>query len=554
MKWAVLSGGKLTSLTPERIVEVLLQNRGVTSPKLTREFLHPTKPDLITLAQVGLSSVQMAKVIDRLRQARKSGEGVVVFGDYDADGICATAIAWEALNAAGLSVLPFIPDRFSQGYGLNAETLAEMKSKDPNLSLVVTVDNGIVANEAVEAANSLGIDVILTDHHQVGKTKPKTKYIIHTTQVGGAGVAWFLAREIRKAFKVPKSRLGLGDGLDLAAIGTVADILPLTGANRSIVKYGLETINTTKRPGLAQIISEAGRLKGEISTYELGFVIAPRINAMGRLAHGIDALRALCTRDRSRARQLATLLGKTNQERQDIVEKVVSHAKELAKHKKWPGAVLVADASYHEGVIGLAAARLVQEYYRPAIVFSLGKEKSKASARSVEGFNIIQAIHKFDHLLEGGGGHPMAAGFNIATANVKKFINEFSKYSASNLTKSILTRQLRVDMEVDFAALTKDLYAALAQFAPTGLANPAPTFLTRGVDVLEAKKVGRTGDHLKLTLSQADKIFKAIAFGIGQNTKIIGGSTVDIVYTLEENEWNGRKSLELRVKDIVNLP
>lgn len=549
MKWTVLAKDAKSN-SPQEIVGLLLKNRGITSKKQVAEFLHPTKPNDISLSAVGLSQTQMTKAIERIKRAKKVGESVIVFGDYDADGICATAIAWEALNSAGLDVLPFIPDRFSQGYGLNGETLAQLKAKDPNLGLVMTVDNGIVADDAVAVANELGLDVILTDHHQVGKTKPKTKYIIHTTQIGGAGVAWFVAREIRKAFKVTTSKNKLGDGLDLAAIGTVADILPLTGANRSIVKYGLDAINATKRTGLSHIISESGRVKGEITTYDLGFVIAPRINAMGRLAHGIEALRALCTTNSSRARELATLLGKTNQERQDVVEQVIVNAKDQAKNKKWVGAVLVGDESYHEGVIGLAAARLAQEYYRPAIVFSLGKEKSKASARSIEGFNIIQAIHRFDHLLDGGGGHPMAAGFNIATANVKRFIQEFGKYSASKLTKAMLTRQLRIDLEVKLSDLTPKLYSELAQFAPTGLGNPTPTFASRGIDVLEAKKVGRTGDHLKLTLSQGEKVFKAIAFGYGKESKITASSNVDVAYTLEENEWNGRKSLELRIKDI----
>ena len=442
----------------------------------------------------------------------------------------------------GLNVLPHIPERFSEGYGLNIESIKTLKEKNPDLGLIITVDHGIVALSQVEFARSLGIDVIITDHHETGKKLPKPLALVHTTKIGGAALAWILAREVKSS----------SQALELAGIGTIADQLPLLGPNRSFAKWGLKALNETQRFGLNALFEQAGIAKGEIGSYQVGFIIAPRINAMGRVLHAIDSLRLLCTKNRGRARDLAALLNRTNLERQRIVEEVVLHARGSVSQGK--GIIVLAHESYHEGVIGLAAARLVEEFYRPAIVISKKGQVAKASARSIAGFNIIQTIRKLDKLLIEGGGHPMAAGFSIESGRIDEFRRRINKISSVLLTDEILTKKLRIDMEISFEEINEELLKLTRLFGPTGLGNPAPTFVTRGVLVVDARVVGREATHLKLKLGKGEKILEAIAFGMGSLCKRLSPSSkVDIAYALEENTYNGRSSLQLAIKDIKIL-
>ena len=450
IRWEIAKKGKV-----EDITSVLLRNRGIKSQKDKKEFFNPTAPDKISLKSLGLSQKEINKAIKRIKTAKQKKEKVIVYGDYDADGICGTAILWEALYGLGLNVLPYIPERFSEGYGLNSESIKKLKSKDPDLSLIITVDHGIVADKKVDIARELGIDVIITDHHQPGKTVPKSFATVHTTKIGGAAVAWILSRE-----------LGKKSGLELAAVGTIADQLPLIGANRSFAKYGLEVLNKTKREGLLALFEEAAIKSGEIGPYEVGFLIAPRINATGRLTHAIDSLRLLCTKDKYRAKVLAGEIGRTNAQRQKIVEEVVLHARERLKDGVKDNVIILAHESYHEGVIGLAAAKLVEEFYRPAIVLSKKGKIAKASARSISGFNIIEAIRKLEGLYLEGGGHPMAAGFSISTVKIAKFTKGINKIAAQELTPEILSRRLKIDAEVHFNQLNQELFAKIRKFEP----------------------------------------------------------------------------------------
>ncbi len=534
-KWEILSKGKITD-----IVKVLLKNRGVKTEKQKKEFLNPTLPNKLTLKELKISEPGVKKSILRVKKAIKDKEKIIVYGDYDADGICATAILWEALNSLKANALPYIPERFSEGYGLNSESVEKLKEEHPDLGLIITVDNGIVARRQVEKIKKLGIDVIITDHHQKGKKIPKAHSIIHTTEIGGAGIAWIFARE-----------LGKTDGLDLAAIGTVADQLPLVGPNRSLVKYGLKALNKTKRPGLLALFEKTAITKGSIGTYQIGFIIAPRINATGRLKHGIDSLRLLCTLDGKRANELALYLGKVNTERQKIVENVVLHAGGRADNKEWRGIILLSHESYHEGVVGLAASRLVGRFYRPAIVISQGTKLSKASARSIPGFNIIKVIRELEDMIIDGGGHPMAAGFSIETKKIKEFSKKLEEISIPLLTDELLTRKLKIDMEADFSQLNWKLLKVISLFEPTGINNSTPLFVTKGISVLNARQVGADGKHLKLTLENKGKVFDAIAFGFGNlSSELSPGESIDAVYVFEENVWNGNKNLQLKIRDI----
>lgn len=532
------------------LVRILLKARDLRTKIEINDFFHPKDPLDIKLSEIGLKNEDVKKCVARIKKALEKKEKVIIYGDYDADGITATAVLWETLYKLGLDVMPHIPERFSEGYGLNTNSVKALKKKHPNLSLLITVDNGIVAHEAVGVAKKLGIDVIVTDHHQKDKKKVATKYVIHTTEIGGAGISWFLAREVERM---------LGEGsmlskktLELAAIGTISDQIPLLGPNRSLVKYGLESLKKTSRAGLLSLFESAGVEKESVGIYDVNFIIAPRINAMGRLQHGLDSLRLLCTTDVGKADVLSKTLGQVNSDRRKIVEEVSTHAKGMVRKKD--SVIIVFDESYHEGVVGLAASSLVKEFWRPSIVLSVKGDTAKASGRSIPGFNLIEAIRKFDNLIEGGGGHPMAVGFSIKTKNIEKFQKVMNDYAKKMLTEEVLNKSTKVDVEIDFDLINIKLWSFLRNFEPSGIGNPRPVFLTREVDVVESRLVGKTKSHLKLKLGKSPAMIDAIGFGLGEEFgELKKGDGVDVVYTIDENVWNGRKSLQLKVKQMVLL-
>ena len=556
----------------KEIVRVLLENRKIKTEKEKKEFFNPTPPEKLSVKSLSISQNEINKAIKRIKKALKTKEKVIVYGDYDADGICGTAILWETLYSLGLNVLPYIPERFTEGYGLNAESIKNLKLQDPNLKLIITVDHGIVARKKVDVARELGIDVIITDHHEPhtaltssrglrprvggasmrgkpGYIYPKALAIVHTQKISGSAVAWILSREIAKKFN--HQPWAISCQLELAAIGTIADQLPLVGPNRAFAKYGLLALQKTKRAGLKALFEKAVIVPEDIGPYEVGFLIAPRLNAMGRLEHAMQSLRLLCTKDGGRATKLANDLNRVNLERQKIVDEVVAHARKKVSQKTLDKIIVLAHSSYHEGVIGLAAGKLVEEFYRPAIVFSEKKEISKASARSISGFNIIEAIRQLEDLYIEGGGHPMAAGFSIKTALIGKFSKRLNEIAKPLLTDEILNKTLKIDLEVHFNQLNRELLDLIESFEPTGLGNPAPTFATKDVLVEDVRAVGRGGKHLKLKLGQNSCVFDAIAFGVGELFgSIARDSKIDIAYALEENTWNGNKKIQLKIRDI----
>jgi single-stranded-DNA-specific exonuclease len=561
-RWDLLnkSNDQKSKLKSENIIKVLLENRKIRINKEKKEFFKPTSPEKLSITNLGLSEREIDRAIKRLRNAKRNKEKIIIYGDYDTDGITGTAIMWENLYSLGFDVLPYIPERFSEGYGLNAESIKKLNrsySKDgtSKLKLIITVDNGIVASSAIDVTRKLGIDVIITDHHQRGKIVPKAYSIIHSEKICGSAIAWIFSREIKRKLKSQNSKT-LTQGLELAAIGTVADQMPLVGVNRSFAKVGIEKLRNTKRLGLLELFKVAGIKRDSsgwvIGTYEINFMIAPRINAMGRLKHAIDSLRLLCTNDVDRARHLSDKLNRTNQERQRIVEEVLIHARKEVLRETGIGSVLIlAHESYHEGVIGLAAGKLVEEFYRPSIVLSKGKIISKASARSIPGFNIIKVIRNLDHLIEGGGGHPMAAGFSIKTENIEEFKNKFTEISEDYLNEDLLLKKLKVDLEVELDVLNFSLFSKISEFEPTGIGNPGPLFMTRNVNVIDLRLVGQGDKHLKLKLEKDGKDIDAIAFNLGEYYEnIFQKRMIDIVYGLDENIWNGNRSLELKIRDL----
>ena len=550
MHWKILTKVNKKQITADEVQKLLFKNRGLYSKKEQDDFLKPKNPLTISFQEIGVDPRQITKFITRIQEAQIKKESVIVYGDYDTDGICATAILWECLYDLKLKVLPHIPDRFEEGYGINADSIKKLKANDPSLKLIITVDNGIVANNAVLYAKSLGIDVIISDHHLQEKILPKADAVIHTTKIGGAALAWFLVKAIYAKLKTKNSKEKTTESLVLAAIGTISDVLPLLAVNRSLVAYGLKAIHATNRIGLLKLIEIAGIEKEKIGTYEIGFVLAPRINAMGRLKAGIDALRLLCTNDPVKAQLLARKLNSTNIERINIVENVSIHAlKSAGSNQKY--SIVLAHESYHEGVIGLAASELVKKFYLPAIVISKGKLISKASARSIEGFDIMAAIRKLDSLIISGGGHTMAAGFTLETANINKFALAFNEIARKSLTADLLQRLLKIDTEIPLNLIDDKLLVVIGQFAPFGPGNYEPTFATRDVLIKNVHTVGNDAKHLKFSIEGSDTIYDAIAFGMGRlGARLTEEAKVGLAYNIYENVWNGKRKIELRVRDI----
>ena len=554
----------LKSQNPEQrqseIIETILKNRDI---KNQEKFFNPPHPSTYSLKQIGIDPQQADKAIQRIKKAIKDQEQIIVYGDYDADGITATAIMWETLHHLGAQVMPHIPDRFTEGYGMKINTIKTLKSQFSTFNLIITVDQGITAHDAVKYCNSQNIDVIITDHHQPDKTLPPAHAIIHSTQTSGSAVAYWFCNELKtqsSKFKKSDVRSQMSDvdnRLDLPTIGTVADLLPLTGINRSLIYHGLPILAQTARPGLQQLFQTAAINPDEIQSWHIGYLIAPRINAMGRLEHALDSLRLLCTTDTYRANQLAQILHHTNQERQSLTQQMTEHALQQAQQQTNQNIIILGHSDYPEGIIGLIAGKLVEKYSKPAIVFShsdkdqSSQATSKASARSIPNYNIIEAIRTAKDYLISAGGHPMAAGLSIQQDKLDKFTRLLIDHAQRNITAKDMVKTLHIDTQIRLADITSGLYQQIQNFAPFGIGNFEPFFSTTNVNVQSFRAIGKQQQHLKLTISEQDQNFTAIAFNQAHHLpNLKPGQTINIAYNITENNWNGRTNLELKIKDI----
>ncbi|MCG2691614.1 DHH family phosphoesterase, partial [Microgenomates group bacterium] len=419
---------------------------------------------------------------------------------------------------------------------------------------------GISSFKGCQYAQKLGIEVIITDHH-LPKTKnhqpvlPQALAIIHSTQLAGAGVAWFFAREIIRHLRgVHSATSKVLATLDLAALGTIADMVPLLNANRSLAKFGLEKLRLSRRPGLITLAKTANLDLKELDDYQVSYVLAPRLNALGRLEHALDALRLLCTTDLHRAERLAAHLNQTNQLRQDkTLTMFLDAKKKFLKQSGDQPLIFVASKTYHEGVVGLVAGKLMEEFNRPAVVIALGKNYSKASGRSLKGFNILKAIRSLEPYLLEHGGHELAAGFTIDNKNLKIIAKKLLSLAKKSLLNKELEPAVEVDCELNLNQINWQLFNALEKFKPFGFANPQPLFATKQVKLLTFRPVGQDNKHLKLSLQgDSSQAFDAIAFSFGHLAqKLAPGQLIDITYTLEKNVWNGKKDLQLKIKEIT---
>lgn len=538
----------------KEIIKILLKNRGIKTKSDREMFFNPPNPKKFSAKDLGINETQLKRAVQRIKQAVGSGEKIIVYGDYDVDGICATAILWETLFALGANVLPYIPSRFTEGYGLNEESIKKLKKDDPELGLIITVDHGIVAHKKIDFAKTLGVDIIVTDHHEPGKTKPEACTVVHTTKISGSAVVLILARELLKKIQNPNDKTQI-DHLGLVALGTVADVLPVVGVNRSFVVHGLKELRITDRPGIKAICEEASIKQEEINTYHIGFIIGPRLNAAGRIEHAMDSLRLLCVKKTAQAKELALKLGRVNRLRQEKTNVAAQHIEEnfslVWKEKGVPKLLFVEHESYEEGIIGVVAGKLAEKYYRPAIVVSRGNEFSKASARSISGVNIVEMIKGVgEEFFVGVGGHKMAAGFTIRTEQIKVLKEHLFAISEEMIKDADLIRKVRVDCDLEFGDLSGFLYRELQKFTPYGFGNLEPTFRTKEVLVEDARLVGKDNSHLKLQLAKGESI-DAIGFRMGEwYTKLSPEKPVDIIYSIIMDTWNGGNKLQLKIKNI----
>lgn len=540
MNWKILHKGKVE--TVDDLIQVLLENRQIKDKK---QFLQPLPPDDLKPSKTGFDVKQLQSAAKRLKQAIKNQEKVVIYGDYDADGIVASSIVWLTLNHLGLTAVPFIPDREEHGYGLSVKGLKQIQKKHQP-DLIITVDNGITAGEALAWAQENDLEVIVTDHHQPEKELPPADIIVHSTEISGAAVAWFLMKEL-----APDFVLSL---VDLAAIATITDMLPLTGANRSFVKFGLRMLRNSDRAGLKALYEAAKIDPNRVSTYTIGFLIGPRINAAGRIADGIEAMRLLCTSNLSAARKIARKLDKINLTRQDLTQEHLRLALVQSDEFQDKKMIMIASEEFHEGVIGLLAGKLTEKYYKPAIVMAQTDNLIKASARSVPGLNITNLLREASDLLINVGGHEQAAGFSAEAANLIKLQNKLEALADDMITEEMLQPEMEIDLLIEPELMTMETVRALYSLAPYGIGNRAPVFGFKQIKLISAMTMGRDNNHLRLSLQINPENFQnltAVGWNLGHLvSELKNEKKIDAAFNLEINRWKGKENLQLKIKDI----
>ncbi len=541
------------------VVVQVLYNRGITNLSEARAFLNG---DGVEGNPFDLANMPAA--VTRLRQALRAGEPIAVYGDFDADGVTATALLVQTLRGLGGHVHPYIPHRVDEGYGLHTDVLTTLAQH--GIRVVVTVDCGVRSLHEIDHANRLGLDVIVTDHHSVGPELPAATAVIDPKrrdseyffrELSGVGVAFKLAQGLLRSHRqtpvtTREVRLEEKDLLDLVALGTVADLVPLVSENRTLVHQGLAQINRRERPGIDALCHQSGLKNGAIDTRTIGYVLGPRLNAAGRVAHAKLAYQLLETRYPAEAERLAIELDQLNQERRQLTRQIQERARHMAlADGDTPHLLFAADPDFSAGIVGLVASRLVDEFYRPAIVVEVGPEVSRGSARSIPEFHITQALDECAALLTQYGGHAAAAGFTVHNQHLDQLIDRLRALASQQLTdrEPELVPTLSIDAEIPLSEMSGDLYQAMTQLEPCGYANPHPLFLSRNVQVQHQRAVGNDNRHLKVTLFDGHVSWDGIAFRQGEWAGKLP-NRVDIVYHLEINDWNNTSQLQLNIQSI----
>ena len=547
------------SISP--ILGEILVNRGIDTFEKARTFFRPSMEDL----HDPFTMNHMDAAVKRISLAILNNEHIVVFGDYDVDGTDSTAMLWKFLQDAGANVSYFIPDRIKDGYGISTAGIDHVRNS--SATLLIAVDCGITAVQQVEYARSHSIDVIICDHHEPGKEIPNAAAVLDALKPScsypfkylcGCGVAFKLIQAL-VATEPIGSKLGedaqkrLLDYLQYVTLATTADIVPLVNENRIMVKLGLELVNSIPVPGIRALIETSGLSLGKISSGQIVFVLAPRINAVGRIGDANRAVEMLASDSYDRAVEIARVMENENFQRRKIDEETFLQAQEIVEkflEADNDSAIVLHQEAWHPGVIGIVASRLVERYYRPTIMMTTVDGVAKGSARSISGFNIHEALKRCEDKLIQFGGHKYAAGLTVELDKVDEFREAFKQVAAELLTEDLLTPEIKIDSEVQLSDLTPKFIRVLSQFAPFGPENMRPVFAARNVEVLgQPRIVGK--NHLRFKVRSNTHVVDAIGFNLGNLiNRVRSGSKIDVAFSLDEGEFAGETVPQLKVRDV----
>ncbi len=532
----------------------VLINRGINDEAQAELFLKSTLFDLPSPYLMR----GMDKAVERIKKAIQDKEKIAIYGDYDVDGVTATSLLYIFLNSLGTNVTYYNPDRIKEGYGVNLQAVKRLRSE--GVSLIVSADCGITASEEVKDAKKLGVDFIITDHHEPPETIPEAVSVLNPHQSGcaypgkeiaGVGVIYNLAIALRRALRESgffrKDEPNLGDYLDLVALGTVSDCASLTNVNRIFVKEGMKRMLSPKRPGMVAL-KEVSGISGEVNSYDIGFKLGPRINASGRLQSAGVAVELLITEDLGKAKELAKILNQENSKRQNIEEDIFLDAvSEVESNPEFlrSNSIVLSSHNWHVGVIGIVATRLVEHYQKPTMLISIQESGiGKGSGRSVQGIDIHAVLSGCKELFEQFGGHELAAGISIKEERINEFRKRFEK--AVSMSGKDFASKIRIDDVLGLSEITDEVVSELELLAPFGIGNPEPVFLAKSLDVLSERYF--KDKHLSLKLKEKDRTFDAVWFNLKEPIKL--PSRIDLVFTPEFNLWNGKKEIRLRIKDV----
>ena len=533
---------KKAGLGPE--VARLLYSRGVKDQEALSRFLTPTLDDLHDPYLLH----DMDKAVERIRRAIEDGEFILIYGDYDADGMTSASIVKESLEQLGAEVAVYLPNRFTDGYGPNA-SVYKYFIEQQGISLIVTVDNGVAGHEAIDLAQSMGVDVIVTDHHSMPEVLPDAYAIVHPEHpdadypfkhLAGCGVAFKLACALLEEVQV--------ELLDLVAIGTIADMVSLTDENRIMVQYGLEVLRNTQRMGLQEMFNIAGIARNDVTEETVGFQLAPRLNALGRLDDPNPAIDLLTGFDDEEAHDIALMIHEKNEERKEIVQAIYQEAKAMVDPAK--KVQILAKEGWNPGVLGIVAGRLLEELGQTVIVLNLEDGRAKGSARSIEALDIFEALDPHRNLFIAFGGHAGAAGMTLEADKLDTLSEVLESYVLDKGLDATTKNNLSLDEELDLEALTIDVVKNFERLAPFGMDNQKPVFYIRDFQIENARAMGASNAHLKLKIFRGTSNFEVVAFGKGSlAAEFSQAKGIELAVTLSVNQWNGQTTLQLMMVD-----
>ncbi len=547
------------SIRATKVFSALMIQRGLNKSAQVKDYFNPNLNQL----HDPFTMKDMDKAVARIEQALEEGQRIMVYGDYDVDGTTSVALVYSFLSSFYDNLMYYIPDRYKEGYGIS--TIGIDKAKEEGVDLIIALDCGIKANDKIEYANSLKIDFIICDHHMPSEELPKAIAVLDPKRIdcnypykelSGCGIGFKLCQALN--LKNSWGKEVLYNLLDLTALSIASDIVPLTGENRVLAYFGLKLINEKPRKSIARLLELANK-EGRIDITALVFFVGPRINAAGRIDQAELSVKLLITDDDELIESVAQKINALNTTRkeydQDITEEALQMIRENENFVNAKSTLLYAE-HWHKGVIGIVASRIIEKFYRPTILLAKSGEMASGSARSVKGFDVYKAIDQCSDLLEQFGGHKYAAGMTMRTENIDALRARFEEVVSSSITEEQLTPKIEIDLEVDFVELTKLVYNQILRVAPFGPQNLTPVFCTKNVvDAGFSKTVGADKSHLKLNVcTQNNKTvtIDGIGFGLGEHEKKVkSGKPFSIAYTLDMNEWNGNKKLQLMVKDLV---